>query len=78
MSPLSKITNPENSRQFKLVKDHNSNRINDSLIKNTIPKTLYGNKVTFRDTGKDFELTGDLSKMITNNNYNVDLANLSD
>ena len=26
LSPLSKITNPGNSTQFKLVKDHNSNR----------------------------------------------------
>ena len=29
MSPLSKITNPENTSQFKLVKDSNSNRGND-------------------------------------------------
>ena len=40
MSPLSKITNPEHTSQFKLVKDHNSNRVNDLLIKNTIPITL--------------------------------------
>ena len=40
MSPLSKITNPENSSQFKLVKDHNSNRVNDMLIQKTIP-TFY-------------------------------------
>ena len=40
MSPLSKITNPENTTQFKLVKDHNSNRVNDLLIHNTIPVTL--------------------------------------
>ena len=33
LSPLSKITNPENSIQFKLVKDHNSNRVNDLLLK---------------------------------------------
>ena len=43
MSPLSKITNPENSTQFKLVKDHNSNRGNDLLIQNSIPITLYNN-----------------------------------
>ena len=36
MSPLSKITNPENTTQFKLVKDHNSNRVNDLLMKNKI------------------------------------------
>ena len=78
MSPLSKITNPENTSHFKSVKYHNSNRVNGLLIKNTIPITSYGNKLTFRDTGKGFELTGELLKMITNKNYNVDLASLSD
>ena len=53
MSPLSKITNPENTTQFILVEDHNSNRVNDLLIKNTIPITLYSNLLTFRDTGKN-------------------------
>ena len=78
MSPLSKITNPENSSQFKLIKDSSSNRVNDFLIKNTIPITLYGNILTFRDTGKNFELKGDLLKMITNKNYNVNHASSSD
>ena len=78
MSPLSKITNPENTTQFKLVKDANSNRVNDLNINNSIPITLYNNLLTFRDTGKEFELKGDLLKMITNKNYNVDLASLSD
>ena len=31
LSPLSEITNPENSTQFKLVKDPSSNRVNDLL-----------------------------------------------
>ena len=74
MSPLSKITNPENTTQYKLVKDLNSNRVNDLLIKNTIPITLYNNMLTFRDTGRDFKLKGELLKMITNKNYNVELA----
>ena len=78
MSPLSKITNPENSSQFKLVKNHNLNRVNDLLIKNTKPITLYNNFLTFRDTGKEFELKRDLLKMITNNNYNFDHASLAD
>ena len=78
MSPLSKITNPENTSQFRLEKDHNSNRVNDLLMKNKIPITLYGNILTFRDTGKEFELKGDLLKMITNKNYNVNHASLSD
>ena len=77
MSPLSKITNPENTSQFKLVKDHNSNRVNDLLMKNKIPFTLYGNMLNFRDTNKQYELKGDLLEMITYSKFNVDLASLS-
>ena len=78
MSPLSKITNPENSSQFKLVKDSSSNRVNDLKIHNSIPITLYGNMLTFRDTNKQFELKGDLLEMITNSKYNVNLASVAD
>ena len=78
MSPLSRITNPENTSQFKLVKDHNSNRVNVLLMKNKIPITLYGNMLTFRDTHKQFELKGDLLEKITNSKFNVDLASLAD
>ena len=41
LSPLSKITNLEKFTQFRLVKDFSSNRVNDLLIKNTIPITLH-------------------------------------
>ena len=34
--------------------------------------------MTFHDTGREFELKGDLLKMISKNNFNVDLASLSD
>ena len=78
MSPLSRITNPENTSQFKLVKDPSSNRVNDLKINKLIPITLYGNMLTFRDTNKQFELKGDLLEMITNSKFNVDLASLSD
>ena len=78
MFPLSKITNPENTSQFNLVKDSSSNRVNDLLMKNKIPITLYGNMLTFRDTNKQFELTGDLLEMITNKDFNVDHASLAD
>ena len=78
MSLLSEITNLENSSQFTLVKDFSANRVNDLLIKNTIPMTLNDNLLTFRDTGKVFEIKGDLLKMKTNKNYNVDLASLKD
>ena len=78
MSPSSKITNPENTKEFRLEKDHNSNRVNDLLMKNKIQITLYGNMLTFRDTNKQFELKGDLLEMIINGKYNVDLASLAD
>ena len=72
MSPLSKITNPENSSQFRLIKDINSNRRTDLKINKTITNTLYNKLLTCR------ELKGDLLRKITNKNYNVDLARLSD
>ena len=78
LSPLSKIFNPENATQFKLINDSTSDRVNDLKINNSIPITLYNNILTFRDTGKEFELKGDLLKMITNKNYNVNHASLSD
>ena len=78
MSLLSRITNPEISSQFKLVKDSSSNRVNDLKINKTIPITLYGNMLTFRDTNKQFELKGDLLEMITNSKFNVDLASLAE
>ena len=78
MIPLYKITNPGIATQFKLVKDFSSNRVNDLKIHNSIPITLHGNMLTFRDTNKQFELTGDLLKMITNKDYNVNLASLQD
>ena len=37
MSPLSEITNPENTSQFKLVKYSTSNRFIAFLIHNTKP-----------------------------------------
>ena len=78
MSPPSKITNPENTTQFKLVRDSNSNRVKDLKINKTIPITLYNNMLTFRDTGREFELKGELLKVITDRNYNVNLASLQD
>ena len=45
LSSLSKITNPENTAQFRLVKNHYSNRVNDLLIHHTIPVTPYNNFV---------------------------------
>ena len=77
LSPLSKIFNPENTTQFKLIKDSTSDRVNYLKINNSIPITLYNNILTFHDTGKEFVLKGDLLKMITNKDYNVNHASLS-
>ena len=67
LSPLSKIINPQHTSQFNLVKDPDSNRVNDLLKNKTIPVTLYNNLLTFLDTDKNFEIQ-DLSKMIFNEN----------
>ena len=40
--------------------------------------TSYGIILTFRDTGKNFELKEGLLEMITNSKNNVDLASLQD
>ena len=69
MSALSRITNLENTTQFKLVKDSSSNRVNDLLIHNSIQVILHDNLLTFRDTGKIFEIKADLSKMITGKKF---------
>ena len=76
--PSTKITNPKNSAQFKLVRDSSSNRVNDLLIHNANPINVHNTLLIFRDTNKEFELKGDHSKMITNENYNLDLASLAD
>ena len=50
ISPLSKITNPEHTSQFEVVKDSSSNRVNDLLIHNSVPITFHDNSLTFRDS----------------------------
>ena len=47
-------------------------------MKKTIPITVHDNLITFRDTGKKFELKGEFLKLITNKNYTVDLPSLTD
>ena len=50
LTHLSEITYLELTSQFKLVKYPNSKRVNDLLINNLLPVTLYNNLLTFRDT----------------------------
>ena len=52
VSPLSKSASPEQTGQFKLVKDLDSTTVNDLLLNKTIPHILYDNFLTFRDTDK--------------------------
>ena len=40
LTPLPKITNSENTSQFRLVKDSQPNRVKDLLMNKTIPVTL--------------------------------------
>ena len=55
LSPPSKITNPERTSQFEIVKYHNSNRVINLLLHNTLPVTLHNNFLAFRGTNKKFE-----------------------
>ena len=73
LSVSSKITNLKHTSPFKLVKDLNSNRVNDLPKNKTVAVTLYENLLIW-----NFELEEDFLKMITNKNSNVDLANLLD
>ena len=56
LSPSSKTsTRGENTSQFTLIKDYNSNRVNDLLKHTTIPATLYNNWLLFHDTANTIE-----------------------
>ena len=77
LSPVHKITNPEQAGQVKPEKDPDSNNVKDFSMSKTIHVTLYNNLLTFRDTYKWIELKDNFSKMIENENYNVAYANLS-
>ena len=44
---LVNLFEPENTSQFKLIKDPNSIRMNDFLITTRVPVTLYSKMLTF-------------------------------
>ena len=62
--PLSKIFILDNTRQYKLPLDHDSNRVNYLLINETIPVTLFDTLLIFHDRDKKFQLQGDILKRI--------------
>ena len=78
LSDLPKKLNPKHTSHFKLAKDPNLNRVNDALINKKLPITLYKNLLIFRDADENYKLKGDFFKMITIENYSVDLAKLPD
>ena len=78
LPPSSNITNCEHTSQFELLKDPQTNRVNDLSLDKTKPVNFDDNLLTFFDTDKEFEMGGDRLKMITNKYYNVDLAKILD
>ena len=77
-SSLVILFKPENRSQFNLIKDQNSIRMNDFLMKKRIPVTQYSNILTFRDSNKPFKLNRDLLERKTNYDIIVDLSNQRD
>ena len=78
VSSLVEVFKKDNKSQFRLRKDPNSTKLNDFLIHDTIPVTIFSNMIVFRDSNKSFRLEGDLSKVITNYKFNVDHSNPQD
>ena len=77
-SSLVEVFKKDNKSQFRLRKDPNSNKLNDFLIHGTVPVTIFSNMIVFRDSNKSFRLEGDLLKVITNYEFNVDHSSPQD
>ena len=52
--------------------------MNDFLINEGIPVTLFSNMLTFRDSKKSFKLDGDLLETMTHYDFNVSHSNPKD
>ena len=70
-SSLINLFKPENKSQFRLKKDLSSTKMNDFLINEGIPVTLFSNMLLFRDSNKSFKLDGDLLETMTIYDFNV-------
>ena len=77
-SSLVNLFKPENKSQFEIKKDLNSTKMNDFLINECIPVTLFSNMLLFRDSNKSFKLDGDLLEAMTNYDFNVSHSNPKD
>ena len=58
-SSLVNLLKHEYKSQCKLIKDPNSIRMNNFLINTSVPITLCGRMLTFRDTNRSFTVGGD-------------------
>ena len=74
-SSLVNLFKPGNKSQFRLMKDLNSTKMNDCLMNDGIPVTLYSNMLNFRESNKTFILDGDLLETLSNYDFNVDHCN---
>ena len=74
-SSILEVIIPANKGQFRLTKDPDSTKRNDFFINENVPVTIFNKMLTFRDTNKVFKLEGDLYKVITNPQFNVDHSN---
>ena len=70
-SSLVNLSKLEIKSQFRLRKDLNSTKINDFLINEGIPVSLFSNMITFGDSNRPFNLDGDLLETMTNYDFNV-------
>ena len=77
-SSLVNLFKPENKSQFRLRKDLISTKVNDFLINDGIPVTLFSNTLIFRESINSFKLDGDLLETMTNYDFNVSLSNPKD
>ena len=77
-SSLVNLFEPENRSQFESKKDLNSTKMNDFLMNESIPVTLFSIMLVFRDINKSFKLDGDLLKVITIFKFNADHSNPQD
>ena len=72
------LSTPDNKSHFRLKKDPNSTRMIDFLLNGGLPVSIYSNLLTFRDSNRSFKLDGDLSKTMTNYDFNVKNSNRQD
>ena len=61
-----------------MTKDLNSSKMNDFLINDGLPVTLYSNLLIFGDSNESFKLEGDIFETLTNYDFNADHSNPQD